>query len=344
MFIHGWPYTDLHGLNLDWIIEKVKEMHDFTTPKNGGEWDKNKSYEPLTFVTNNGTSYISVEPVPRGVEIDDPYYWYNLQVDFSELVNSVLFFPLAGNTNDKSKSMAVICTDGAAGQKRLVLRGIGPTGITSQITLVDANGRVQLPSAIPVPLVEGGTGANNAAAARAALGITPGNIGAVPALNPSVTWLLGDSAAVGTPPFVVLRQSGGTGERDLCLVATTEGGSTFHKLITQEGARAYALITDNEWKATSNWDTAYNGAVGDIKAVIVCTDAGNTNVFTIDIPKALVSASSRFFYGTAHAYAGSTDIIYYYQIQVRQAGAQYFSLYKNGALVTDGAVMSFLYR
>lgn len=344
MFIHGWPYTDLHGLNLDWIIEKVKEMHDFTTPKNGGNWDKNKSYDPLTFVTHNGTSYISVEPVPRGIDIDDPYYWYNLQVDFSELINSVLFFPLAGNTNDKSKSMAVICTDGAAGQKRLVLRGIGPTGITSQITLVDANGRVQLPSAIPVPLVEGGTGANNAAAARAALGITPANIGAVPTLNPSIAWLLGASSSIDTPPFVILRNSGGAGARELCLVATTENGTIFHKLITPDGARAYALITDSAWKGSETWNAAFENAISDIKAVIVYTDSGNTNVFTIDIPKALVTTSSRFFYGTAHAYAGSTDIIYYYQIQVREAGAQYFSLYKNGALVTEGATMSFLYR
>lgn len=252
MFIHGWPYTNLHDLNLDWIVEEVKGVHDFTIPKNGGDWDKNKSYEPLTFVTHNGTSYISVEPVPRGIDIDDTYYWYNLQVNFAELINSVLFFPLAGNANDKSKSMAVICTDGAEGQKRLVLRGIGPTGITSQITLVDANGRVQLPSAIPVPLVEGGTGANSAGNAR-------DNLGAVARYNGVMYWALGAN----TNPFngyprASIRQSGTGSNKHVALFVEMDASTSYgFPLVHKDGTRAFLQDVNPaiSWLLGANTDT-----------------------------------------------------------------------------------------
>ena len=52
-----------------------------------GEWDKNKSYEPLTIVSNEGNSYTSRTFVPTGVSITNETYWaltgnYNAQVEY----------------------------------------------------------------------------------------------------------------------------------------------------------------------------------------------------------------------------------------------------------------------
>ena len=50
------------------------------------EWDKTRQYEPLTIVTNNGSSYTSRQFVPTGVEITNETFWaltgnYNAQIE-----------------------------------------------------------------------------------------------------------------------------------------------------------------------------------------------------------------------------------------------------------------------
>ena len=50
------------------------------------EWDKNGTYEPLTIVLHQGSSYTSRQYVPSGVDITDDTYWaltgnYNAQVE-----------------------------------------------------------------------------------------------------------------------------------------------------------------------------------------------------------------------------------------------------------------------
>lgn len=50
------------------------------------QWDKNKQYEPLTIVMNNGNSYTSRQFVPAGIEITNDAFWaltgnYNAQVE-----------------------------------------------------------------------------------------------------------------------------------------------------------------------------------------------------------------------------------------------------------------------
>lgn len=58
----------------------------------GGNWDKTKSYEPLTIVINEGNSYTSRTYVPEGVDITNTTYWamtgsYNAQ--YEQLYNQV---------------------------------------------------------------------------------------------------------------------------------------------------------------------------------------------------------------------------------------------------------------
>lgn len=50
------------------------------------EWDGTKTYEPLTIVYNNGSSYTSRQYVPAGIEITNTHYWaltgnYNAQIE-----------------------------------------------------------------------------------------------------------------------------------------------------------------------------------------------------------------------------------------------------------------------
>src|SRR5699024_4238423 len=55
-------------------------------PKVMGEWDKTETYEGLSIVTNEGTSYTSKKRVPKGVDILNEEYWvvtgnYNVQIE-----------------------------------------------------------------------------------------------------------------------------------------------------------------------------------------------------------------------------------------------------------------------
>lgn len=83
MFWNKFPYTDFHELNLDWIVHMIKSLHEEMTEFEAineitfdGAWDISKSYSPWTIVTVNDTKgYISIKPVPAGVQIDNDAYW-----------------------------------------------------------------------------------------------------------------------------------------------------------------------------------------------------------------------------------------------------------------------------
>lgn len=86
MFINQFPYSDLHEMNLDWIIKTVKnlaaEMHDFTVVNKIAyadpiDWDITSQYPAFNIVYDDasGRLMISKRPVPKGVSIDDADYW-----------------------------------------------------------------------------------------------------------------------------------------------------------------------------------------------------------------------------------------------------------------------------
>lgn len=98
MFNTRWPYTDFHNLNLDWILETIKKQNgaiaDFIslnsiTYANPLQWDITRQYPKNQVVLDtNGDGYLSVQPVPVGVEIDNPDYWTKIG-NFSELWSTV---------------------------------------------------------------------------------------------------------------------------------------------------------------------------------------------------------------------------------------------------------------
>lgn len=89
MIWNRYPYTDLHELNLDFILRKIKEigirMDEFEvlnaiTYK--GLWDITEQYTAWSLVTDNNNVYISLKPVPAGIDINNTEYWA-LLLDYS---------------------------------------------------------------------------------------------------------------------------------------------------------------------------------------------------------------------------------------------------------------------
>lgn len=81
-----FPFTNLHELNLDWMVQIVKQLETelsqfvaLNTVKyaNPFQWNITTQYAQNTLVIDqqDGTAYLSVQPVPRGVQITNTEYW-----------------------------------------------------------------------------------------------------------------------------------------------------------------------------------------------------------------------------------------------------------------------------
>lgn len=89
-----WPYTNFHEMNLDWILQAIKDMNEelrtfinVNTIKYADpiKWDITRQYEANTVVVDEaGTAYISVKAVPSGISISRTEYWTEIG-NFSKL-------------------------------------------------------------------------------------------------------------------------------------------------------------------------------------------------------------------------------------------------------------------
>ena len=115
MFNTRWPYTDFHNLNLDWVLETLKKQDeaiaDFIslnsiTYANPLQWDITRQYPKNQVVLDtNGDGYLSVQPVPVGVEIDNTEYWTKIG-NFSELWSTVKLAITAADEGLKTTASA----------------------------------------------------------------------------------------------------------------------------------------------------------------------------------------------------------------------------------------------
>lgn len=108
IFNNQYPYTDLHELNLDWVLRRIRElgirMDDFEAANQmsyGGNWDITSQYPAWTIVSDANTAYISLKPVPAGVPVSNNDYWQPI-FDYAGLYNRVTFLEgeMAGAQND----------------------------------------------------------------------------------------------------------------------------------------------------------------------------------------------------------------------------------------------------
>lgn len=98
-FISQFPYSDIHELNLDWIIKAMKqlatEMNEFeavNTVEFKGQWNIASQYAKWSIVTDNNSTYCAIDIVPAGIQITNPDYWTCLNiisVDNTLDVNSI---------------------------------------------------------------------------------------------------------------------------------------------------------------------------------------------------------------------------------------------------------------
>lgn len=115
MFDTRWPYTNFHNLNLDWILETLKKQDaaiaDFIslnsiTYANPLQWDITRQYPKNQVVLDtNGDGYLSVQPVPVGVEIDNTDYWAKIG-NFSKLWSTVKLAITAADEGLKTTASA----------------------------------------------------------------------------------------------------------------------------------------------------------------------------------------------------------------------------------------------
>lgn len=110
------PYTNLHNLDLDWIVSKIKEQEatiknfiNVSTIKYADpiQWNITKQYEANTVVIDpaTGTAYISTKPVPSGIALSNTDYWtvvFDLDALFSDLEQEMSDFKSDVNTEINS--------------------------------------------------------------------------------------------------------------------------------------------------------------------------------------------------------------------------------------------------
>lgn len=109
--IHGAPYTNFHDLNLDWIIKALTDINrrlanfvSLNTIKYADpiKWNITSQYAQNTLVIDpqDGTAYLSVQPVPQGVQITNADYWtpvFTLQNFIDPLKKAITAVPQQEN-------------------------------------------------------------------------------------------------------------------------------------------------------------------------------------------------------------------------------------------------------
>lgn len=118
-FNHEYPYTDAQLFNDDWLIMKVKELLaqfsefvSLNTIKYSDpiEWDITRQYEKNTVVIDErtGNAYLSTQPVPKGVQIDNQTYWtviFNYEETIHQLREQIATDE--GNTTTATQPFAI---------------------------------------------------------------------------------------------------------------------------------------------------------------------------------------------------------------------------------------------
>lgn len=162
-FFNNWPFSNLHNLNLDWLIEQVKKLSVLSEQI----WERVKPLpggDPSTVTAAQayGAATYAQQTAEQAGQS-------------AKTANTAIDNHTANNNNPHNVTPKQI---GAEPEFQLLDVSKGGTGAFSPATAranLGAREDFQI-----LTVSEGGTSSNNAAGARAALGITPDNIGAKP--------------------------------------------------------------------------------------------------------------------------------------------------------------------
>ena len=121
-WLSRFPGTNFHELNIDWLIDQVKalgaefkEFEAINTIKLEGIWDISKNYGVWSVVTDdNGDGYISIQPVPAGIQIDNTEYWMKLY-DFVTALGALTARVSALEGTTASQGQAITALQGSIG-------------------------------------------------------------------------------------------------------------------------------------------------------------------------------------------------------------------------------------
>lgn len=106
-----FPFTNLHELNLDWMVQIVKQLETelsqfvaLNTIKYADplQWNITSQYAQNTLVIDpqDGTAYLSIRPVPQGVQSTNTEYWtpvFTLQNFIDALKTAITALPQQEN-------------------------------------------------------------------------------------------------------------------------------------------------------------------------------------------------------------------------------------------------------
>ena len=132
-----FPFTNLHELNLDWLVQIMKQLETELTQfvalntikySNPFQWNITSQYAQNTLVIDpqDGTAYLSVRPVPQGVPITNTDYWtpvFSLQNFTDKLKAAITTAPQQENGQPATEDLPansvffvgdVLCTNPAA--------------------------------------------------------------------------------------------------------------------------------------------------------------------------------------------------------------------------------------
>ena len=165
-FFSNWPFSNLHNINLDWIIEQVKK---------------------LTVITDQ--IWERVKPIPGGdpstITAAQAYNAASLAQDTADrasqsatTANTSINNHTANKNNPHDVTPQQIGAEPAIGILDVSKGGTGANNPVSARASLGARADFTI-----LPVSDGGTGSSTAAGARDALGITPANIGAKPAFD-----------------------------------------------------------------------------------------------------------------------------------------------------------------
>lgn len=148
-FQHGWPYSNFHDLNLDWVLSTVNSIQkqfdlfveqNAITPAEPIEWSITRQYPQNRIVTHKGQAYISKQPVPAGIDITDTDFWIPaFTFDKAEVP---FFYPESydavgdGITDDSTALQS--CVNAAAG-KGVVYLSAGSTYLSTRTITIPSN-------------------------------------------------------------------------------------------------------------------------------------------------------------------------------------------------------------